>query len=150
MLVTSRTNRNWLPEVFNELFNDNFIMPRTVSNNTPAINVIENKDGYVLELAAPGMTREDLKVTLNEENNLVIDIEKKAVTTENNDQAKETETRYLRHGFSMTKYHQTFILPEDVNMDSITAAAENGILTITLPKLMPEEMKREVKEIAIN
>lgn len=149
MLAT--TNTNWLPQMFNELFNDNFMMPRTVANAHPAINVIENKDNYVVELAAPGMTRDDIKVTLNEDQNLVIDIEKKAVENaeEKNTEANEAG-RYLRRGFSLTKFHQAFILPEDAKLENITASAVDGILTITIPKVMPEEVKREVKEIAIN
>lgn len=146
MLVTTRNNRNWLPEVFNEFFNNDFVMPRTVSNTAPAINVIEHKDSYVVEMAAPGMTREDFKVTLNEEQNLVIEIEKK--TVEKSEQP--ADVRYLRREFSYAKFHQTLLLPEDVNLDGITATAQDGVLSVTLPKVMPQEQKREVKQIAIN
>jgi len=149
MLV--RTSNNWLPQVFNEIFGNDFIMPRTMSNNTPAINIIDRKDAYEVQLAAPGMTREDFKVTLNEEENLVIEIEKKVEATDTNKDAEAQETeRYLRREFTYTKFSKTLLLPEDVNRETITASAQDGVLYITLPKLLPEEQKREVKEIAIN
>lgn len=147
MSLSTNNSSNWLPSVFNELFNDNFMMPRTVSSTSPAINVIENKNSYVVELAAPGMTREDFKVKLNEDKNLEIEIEKKVVET--NEDPKTETGRYLRREFSYTKYRQTLILPEDVKHEEITAQVENGVLTITVPRILPEEIKREVKEITI-
>ncbi len=147
MLMTTRNN--WLPEVFNEVFNDNFFMPRTVANNTPAINVIENKDSYVVELAAPGMTRDDIKVTLNEEQQLVIEVEKKTENKEENNNENNTG-RYLRREFTHTKFTKTFILPEDIDLDAISATAHDGVLAVTLPRVNPEEEKREAKQIAIN
>lgn len=145
MSLSTNNSSNWLPSVFNELFNDNFMMPRTVSSTSPAINVIENKNSYVVELAAPGMTREDFKVKLNEDKNLEIEIEKKVAESNEDTQAG----RYLRREFSYTKYRQTLILPEDVKHEEITAQVENGVLTITVPRILPEEIKREVKEITI-
>lgn len=141
-------SNNWLPQVFNEIFNDDFFMPRTVTHNTPAINVVEHSDAYEVQLAAPGMTRDDFKVTLNEDENLVIEIEKKA-SSDNTKQEKKENSRYLRREFSYTKFRQTLLLPDDVKRDNIAATAQNGVLTILLPKLTPEENKREVKQIQI-
>lgn len=144
MLVT-RNSQNWLPAVFNEMFDNDFMLPRTMAHTAPAINVIESKDAYTVELAAPGMSKDDFKVTLNEEENLVIEIEKKAEKTQEN----KDQSRYLRREFSYTKFHQTLLLPEDVNREAIAATVENGVLTVALPKFMPEEQKREAKQITI-
>lgn len=144
MLVT-RNSQNWLPAVFNEMFDNDFMLPRTMARTAPAINVIESKDAYTVELAAPGMSKEDFKVTLNEEENLVIEIEKKAEKTQEN----KEQSRYLRREFSYTKFHQTLLLPEDVNREAIAATVENGVLTVALPKFQPEEQKREAKQITI-
>ena len=150
MLVRTNTN-NWLPQVFNEIFGNDSLMPRTVSHNTPAINIIERKDAYEVQLAAPGMTREDFKVTLNEEHNLVIEIEKKSTQTNEGNEAQTQDTaRYLRREFTYTKFSKTLLLPDDVNVETISASAQDGVLTITLPKLIPDEQKREVKQNAIN
>ena len=136
MLLTRR-NQNWLPEVFNTLFDTEW-MPK-VSTTAPAINV---------ELAAPGMTKDDFKVTLDENENLVIDLEKK-VETNNDGEPKETG-HYLRREFSYTKFHQTLLLPEDVDREKITATVEHGVLLVTLPKFQPEERKKAAKEITIS
>lgn len=144
MLVT-RNSQNWLPAVFNEMFDNDFMLPRTMARTAPAINVIESKDAYTVELAALGMSKDDFKVTLNEDENLVIEIEKKAEKTQEN----KDQSRYLRREFSYTKFHQTLLLPEDVNREAIAATVENGVLTVALPKFLPEEQKREAKQITI-
>lgn len=152
-MIVTRNNRNWLPEVFDQMFNNTLAMHNTATSIAPAINVIEDKDAYTVELAAPGMGREDFNVTINEDENLVIAIEKKAATQEGGEEktpATENEQRYLRREFTHTKFTQTFIIPEEVNREAISATAENGVLTVKLPKHLPEELKREVKHIAIN
>lgn len=74
-MVPVKTNQNWLPSIFNDFF-DNEWMARA-NATAPAINVIENEKDYKVELAAPGMTKNDFKVSVDESNNLVICMEKK-------------------------------------------------------------------------
>ncbi|MBQ3324170.1 MAG: Hsp20/alpha crystallin family protein [Muribaculaceae bacterium] len=144
-MLLARRNSNWLPDVFNDFFDTDFL-PKVNSNTTaPAINVIEKKDEYDVELAAPGMTKEDFKVSLDEDCNLVVELDKKVEKTEEN---KETG-HYLRREFSYTKFHQTLLLPDDVNRDNISATVENGVLKVVLPKLQPQEMKKERTMIEI-
>lgn len=69
-MMPARRDQNWLPSIFNEIFGNEW-MER--SNRTaPAVNIIENEDDYCVEVAAPGMTREDFKININEDNELVI------------------------------------------------------------------------------
>ena len=144
-MLLARRNSNWLPDVFNDFFDTDFL-PKVNSNTTaPAINVIEKKDEYDVELAAPGMTKEDFKVSLDEDRNLVVELDKKVEKTEEN---KETG-HYLRREFSYTKFHQTLLLPDDVNRDNISATVENGVLKVVLPKLQPQELKKERTMIEI-
>ncbi len=144
-MLLARRNSNWLPDVFNDFFDTDFL-PKVNSNTTaPAINVLEKKDEYDVELAAPGMTKEDFKVSLDEDRNLVVELDKKVEKTEEN---KETG-HYLRREFSYTKFHQTLLLPDDVNRDNISATVENGVLKVVLPKLQPQEMKKERTMIEI-
>lgn len=144
-MLLARRNSNWLPDVFNDFFDTDFL-PKVNSNTTaPAINVIEKNDEYDVELAAPGMTKEDFKVSLDEDRNLVVELDKKVEKTEEN---KETG-HYLRREFSYTKFHQTLLLPDDVNRDNISATVENGVLKVVLPKLQPQEMKKERTMIEI-
>ena len=130
-MVPSRrmSNQNWLPSIFNDFF-DNEWMER--SNATaPAINVLENEKSYDLELAAPGMTKDDFKVTLNEDGDLVINMEKKQ---ENNEDKKHGH--YLRREFSYSKFQQTMLLPDDADKERINAQVENGVLKVNIPKIV--------------
>ena len=128
-----RTN-NWIPAVFNDLFDTDFL-PKT-NCTAPAINVKENDKAYIVELAAPGMKKEDFNVHINDEGNLVVKMESK---TEKKDEDKTT--RYLRREFSYSKFEQTLILPDDVKRDAISAKVEHGVLTVELPKLVEEKVK---------
>ena len=127
-------SNNWIPAVFNDLFNTEFL-PK-VSATAPAINVKESDKAYTVELAAPGMKKEDFNVHINDEGNLVVKMESK-------NEAKEEDktTRYLRREFSYSKFEQTLILPDDVKKDAISAKVENGVLTVELPKLVEEKVK---------
>ena len=143
-MVPSRrmNNQNWLPSIFNDFF-DNDWMER--SNATaPAINVLENEQSYDLELAAPGMTKEDFKVTLDENGDLVINMEKKV---ENNCEKKHAH--YLRREFSYSKYQQTMLLPDDADKEKINAQVENGVLKVNIPKVVKTQPSEAHKVIEI-
>ena len=88
-----RRTQNWLPSIFNDFF-DNEWMTRA-NATAPAINVIESEKDYKVEVAAPGMTKEDFNVRIDEDNNLVISMEKKSESKE-----EQKEHRYLRPEFS--------------------------------------------------
>jgi HSP20 family protein len=133
MMPMMRSN-NWIPTVFNDLFYNDY-MPKT-NCTAPAINVKESDSGYIVELAAPGMKKEDFNVHINDEGNLVIKLESKQEHKE-----EDKNTRYLRREFSYSKYEQTLILPDDVKKDAISARVENGVLTVELPKVVEEKVK---------
>lgn len=141
MLV--RRNQNWLPSVFNDFFDTDFLPKMNVTS--PAINVIEKESEYDVEFAAPGMTKEDFTVSIDADENLVINLEKKQNTED-----KNADGHYLRREFSYTKFHQTLLLPDDVNREAITATVQNGVLTVTLPKMKAEEVQKQPKVIEIS
>ncbi len=122
---------SWLPEVFNDFF-DNVSMPKA-NATAPAINVLESADKYTVELAAPGMSKEDFDVNINADGDLTIKMEKK--------EEKKENAHYLRREFSYSKYEQTLILPDDVDREKIGARVADGVLTVTLPKVNHEEQK---------
>ena len=69
-MMPVRRNQNWLPSIFNDFFGNEWV---DKSNATaPAVNILETEDDFKVEVAAPGMTKEDFKVHINEENELVI------------------------------------------------------------------------------
>ena len=126
-------NQNWLPSFFNDFFDNDWM---TKANATaPAINVIESESDYKVEVAAPGMTKDDFQIHLSEDNELVISMEKKNETKEEDKKNK----RYLRREFSYAKFQQSLVLPDDVEKDRISANVTDGVLTIDLPKRTPEE-----------
>ena len=136
-------NQNWLPSIFNDFF-DNDWMIRT-NATAPAINVIENDKEYKVEVAAPGMTKEDFNIHLSEDNELVITMEKKNETKEGDEKNK----KYLRREFSYTKFQQALVLPDDVEKDRISANVADGVLTIELPKRTPEEKAKVNRVIEV-
>ena len=119
------TRNNWLPEVFNDFLSNND-MNRT-SATAPAINVLESEHSYTVELAAPGLTKDDFDVNINADGDLTVRMEKHS-------KEEETQGRYLRREFAYSKYEQTLILPDDVDKEKIAARVADGILTVELPK----------------
>ena len=142
IMMPVRRTQNWLPSIFNDFFdNDRMVKANATA---PAINVFETEKEYKVELAAPGMTKEDFNVHIDEENNLVISMEKK---TENKEEKKEG--RYLRREFSYSKFQQTMILPDDVDKEKISAQVENGVLNIDLPKFSEQEKEKAKRFIDV-
>ena len=141
-MLPARHN-NWMPDIFNDFFDTNWMdRPKATA---PAINVIETPEAYELELAAPGMTKEDFNVHLDEEGDLVINMEKKVENKE-----KERKGHYLRREFSYTKFQQTMLLPDDTDREKISAKVENGVLTVNLPKVKKVEVEKARKQISID
>jgi HSP20 family protein len=130
-----------LPDVFNDFFDTDF-MPRT-NATAPAINVKESAVDYEVELAAPGMTKEDFNVHLNQDGDLTIKMEKKAENKE-----EDKKAHYLRREFAYSKFEQTLILPDDVDKNNISARVADGVLTVTLPKIKKEE-QNVVRQITV-
>ena len=146
-MMPVRRNQNWLPSIFNDFFDNDWMVKANAT--APAINVFETAKEYKVELAAPGMTKEDFNVHIDEENNLVISMEKKTESKEENNKDEKKEGRYLRREFSYTKFQQTMILPDDVDKEKIGAHVENGVLNITLPKFTEAEKEKAKKFIDV-
>lgn len=123
---------SWLPEVFNDFLNT-ANMPKA-NATAPAINVQESDKDYTVELAAPGLSKDDFDVNINSDGDLTIKMEKKA-------EEKEEKGHYLRREFAYSKYEQTLILPDDVQKEGIAARVANGVLTVVLPKVKVQEQK---------
>ena len=117
-------NQNWLPSLFNDFFGDEWMGMQHKHASVPAINIIENEKDFRVELAVPGTTKEDFKVNVNADNELVISLEKRS----------EKEEKEGDKEFSYTSFQQSFSLPDDVDRQKISAKVENGVLTIDLPK----------------
>lgn len=122
----------WLPEVFNDFFDNNY-MPKA-NATAPAINVLESKTDYRVDLGGRRIIKKKIDVNINTDGDLVIKMDRKGEKHDEN-------VHYLRREFSYTKYEQTLILPDDVDKQKISANVADGVLTIVLPKIVKEEQK---------
>lgn len=137
---TVRKNRtNYFPFGF-----DNAMLPKfetyvNSNNQFPAVNIKENEDSFEILLAAPGLTKEDFAIEVDE--NVL------TISSEINQTKDVKEEKFTRREFNFTNFKRAFTLPETVNEDKIEASYVNGILKLILPKkeeALPKE-KRSIK-----
>ena len=158
-----RGNQSWLPSIFNDFFGNDLIMRS--GSTAPAINVFETECKYIVDVAAPGMKKEDFSIDLNADNDLCITMEKKCKDDgeckcdekKEEDKCKDNmccehgneKGRYLRREFSYTKFRQTLILPDDADTGKIQAKVHHGVLRIDIPKKAHSEDQKSNRKIAI-
>ena len=131
MLPSKRFNSQYgLTDFFNDFFENKAL--EKVTGTAPAMNVLENDKEYKLEVAAPGMCKDDFKVHLNKDGNLVIEMEKKDCCCKGKEKDEEKkDCRFLRKEFSYSKFSQTLLLPDNADKEGIEAQVNNGILKVT-------------------
>ncbi len=144
MIPANREQRGW-PALWGNLFGSEWIAK--TDGTTPAVNVRETDDRYRVEVAAPGATREDFKIRIEENDRLMVTLDKQSERRSEGEGAEQG--RYLRREFSYSHFRQNLILPDDIDTERIEAKVENGVLTIDLPKKSAEELKPAVKEIEV-
>ena len=141
MLPVMKSN-GWFPTMFDEFINNEW-MPK-MNSTEPAINVKENDKAYTMEMAAPGIKKEFCRININNDGNLEVAIENKLEHKEEN-----KKEHYIRREFSYSNYQQTFVLPDNVEKDNISAKVDNGVLTINMPKINKAEEKQNKRQIEI-
>lgn len=142
-LVKFNSDRNHnslsgINNVFDSILNDTFFSDRMISR-VPGVNISESTDHYHVEMAAPGLKKEDFKLKL-ERDVLSISVEQ---IKHDNDQ----ERNYAKREYSYSSFVRSFTLPDSSNVDGIIAKYEQGILKIDIPKR--EEAKITTREIEI-
>lgn len=142
-MVPVRKNQNWLPSIFNDFFNSEWL--DRPSTTAPAVNIIETDDDFRIEVAAPGMTKDDFKVDITPDNELVISLEKRS---EEKEEGKKRGT-YLRREFSYSQFQQSLLLPDNIEREKIAARMEHGVMTIEIPKKRAEEATVASRRIEI-
>lgn len=129
-----------MPSVFDDFFkpwNDVFDACLTGRlMNIPAVNITEQKDYYLVSLAAPGLKKEDF--------NIDVDGNMLTISSSKEEKKEEKEARYTRKEYSYSSFERSFTLPDEVNKEKIEARYENGLLKLVLPK------KEEAKKMAIS
>lgn len=141
MLLARRNNSvsNWLDSWFNDNFFNTSLMPH-MNATALAVNVKESATAYTMEVAAPGLKKDMVKMNIDKDGYLNVSIE-------NKDEKKEEH--YLRREFSYSSYSQSYALPEDADQEKISAEVSDGVLKIEIPKTAKEEKKDDVKHIEV-
>ncbi|MEM6720182.1 MAG: Hsp20/alpha crystallin family protein [Bacteroidota bacterium] len=125
------------PSIFDELFQTDWfggtINPTTAKRNIPAVNIKETDEDFGIEVAAPGKTKEDFKLSLD--HNVL------TISTEDKKEETKKEENYTRKEFSFSAFERSFQLPQSVNKEEINATYTNGILHVTLPKREEDKVK---------
>jgi HSP20 family protein len=130
---------------------DDFLIPwnewftnsgsRNRALHVPATNITENKDGYKVSVAAPGLKKSDFKIDV--EGNML------SISSEKEDSKEEKDARYTRKEYSYSSFSRSFTLPEEINQEKIEASYEDGVLRLTLPKKEEAKKAPESKHIAV-
>ena len=122
-----RKQNTWYPSIIDDFFNANWnIEVPNYSHSLPAVNIKEADKEFTLQIASPGLTKEDFQVSF-EENVLLIEVVK-------NDDVKENNTDFTRFEFDYNSFKRSFTIPESVETSKIEALYLNGVLNINLPK----------------
>ena len=135
-------SNSWFPTVFDDFFNSDW-MPK-MKATAPAVNVKEDAKAYTMEVAVPGIKKEFCRVNINADGNLDIAIANKMEHKE-----EDKKQHYLRREFSYSNYQQTYVLPDDIVKDNIAAKVDDGVLTITMPKVTKDDVKKIQRQIDI-
>ena len=124
-----RKQNPFFPSLVDELFNqDRRVRTSSISSTTPAVNIIEQDTQFLIELAAPGNKKEDFEIEIEDE---ILSISSSS-NKEDNTSEKET---FTRHEFSYNSFRRSFTIPESVDVSSIEATYNEGVLLIKLLKL---------------
>lgn len=128
---------SWLSDFFDR---DRFFDSDLLQTSVPAVNVVEHEKNFEIELAAPGMKKEDFNITV--ENGVL------TISSEKEEKKEETEKNYTRKEFSYSSFTRSFTLPENVSEDEIKAHYENGILKLVVAKRTPVAPPKKAIEVS--
>ena len=128
----------WFTDVFESVFNDSAFTDRTISR-VPAVNIAETDNDFQIELAVPGLKKDDFKINVDK-NVLSISAEKKDEQTEEN-------KKYSKREYAYTSFVRSFTLPDTIDHANIEANYTDGILKLHVAK--KEEAKVQAREIAV-
>jgi len=132
----TRNTAPYFNNVFDSLFSEAINKNLTV-NKVPGVNILETENAYKIEVAAPGLNKEDFQINVKKDT--------LSVWAEKNGEAQEEKKDYTRKEFDYYSFARSFILPETVNTDQISAEYINGILNITIGKDTAQSQSKEIK-----
>lgn len=136
----------WFPTILEDIFFDNKIdVPNKFKTfSIPAVNISENLINFAVELAAPGLKKEDFSIEIDEET-LTVSVKQ---TSETEEKEENNDSRYQRREFNYREFKRSFKMPENVKSEDVKATYVDGILKITLPKKEEEKALKRMVEIS--
>lgn len=144
MIPMLRPRGSNVPSLVDAFFGDDFLsnfFDNTNLGTVPAVNIIENKDEFAIEVAAPGLEKKDFNVDIH--NNVLTISSEKEFSNEQKDE------KVMRREFSYTAFKRSFSLPDGADSDKIKATYKEGILTVTIPK-KEEAKEKPARQISIS
>ncbi len=144
-MKTVNKNSIWLPELLDSFFFENKLDAFNHNYETfsiPTVNIIENLPNFVVELAAPGLQKEDFTIEV-EEDTLKISSKKVEEKTE-----ETNDSSFIRREFNYKSFERSFKLPENIKVEDIQASYENGVLRVTIPKMEEKKALKKMVEIS--
>lgn len=145
-MKTLNKNSIWFPDLLEDLLKENSLdgLNNYETFRIPAVNIIESLSNFVIEVAAPGLNKEDFSIEL-EEDTLKISSKVKVENTDNN---QGERIRFQKREFNYSSFERSFKLPENINTDSVHARYENGVLRIKLQKMEEKKILKKMVEIS--
>ena len=140
-MLPTKKNQSWFPSIFNDFMGSDWV--ERLHSSSP-MNIIETDDKFKVEMAAPGLTKDDFNIKVTNDNLLTV-----TVKQEHKNEEKDKKGRYLRKEFSYSQFQQNLILPENVDKDKIEAKVCNGVLDICIPKKTPDKVEPVEKQIEV-
>jgi HSP20 family protein len=132
---------SWIDEVFNRDLPSVFTSNFNHGLSLPKVNIKETKEAYFVEMAVPGLKKNDFHIHLD---NQVL-----SISSEQEDRNEQKEDNFTRREFGYSSFKRSFTLPETVNEDQIKAAYTDGVLSIHLPK-KEEAIQKPARSIKIS
>jgi len=147
-MKTVNNNNMWLPNLLDNIFLENRLdrLNNYETFSNPAVNIIENLSNFVIELAAPGLHKENFSIEV-EEDTLKIAY-KEVKESQEQEQKNDNSVQYKRREFNFGSFEKSFKLPENVKVEDILANYEDGVLKVTLPKMEEKKVLKRMVEIS--
>ena len=141
--MLARINKNYVPAYWDDFFNDRVFNNNTQTqrkNASPAVNIIEADNDFKIEVAVPGLSRNDFNIEVEDDVLNIFSVEKET--------EEDKMPNYTRREFNFSSFKRSFQLPETIDQDQIKASHKEGVLSITLVK-KEEEVQKAPKQIVV-
>ena len=141
--MLARINKNYVPAYWDDFFNDRVFDNNNQTqrkNAAPAVNIIEADNDFKIEVAVPGLSRNDFHIEVEDDVLTISSVEK--------ENKEEKMPNYTRREFNFSSFKRSFQLPETIDQDQIKAGHKEGVLSITLVK-KEEEIQKAPKQIKV-